>query len=106
MEITKETVEQVAHGHTVVGTSPVQLSTLQLRPLKGVLLRCPGESDPSGNSAPIWVGNSTKVSADSDPGTGGMPILPGSSMFIPIDDVRKLYVVSTGVDQDIAWMLV
>lgn len=106
MDIAKESVERFGHGHTIVGATPVQLTTLGLAAYKGILLRCPGEADPTGNTDPVWVGNSPTVTADSTPATGGMPILPGSAMFIPIDSPTRLWVVSSASDQDIAWMLV
>jgi hypothetical protein len=36
--------------------------------------------------------------------TGGMPVVPGSSLFIPIDDPSELYIISTLADQDYAWL--
>lgn len=106
MEITKETIEVFGHGHAVVGTSPTKLVTYSVAALKGVLLRCPGSADPSGNTDPVWVGNGPNVTANSNVQNGGMPLLPGSAMFIPLDDPSKLWVISTAVDQDIAWMIV
>lgn len=102
MEITKETVQELKTGHTVVGTSRIKLTELDFSLFKGVLLRCPGSSDPTPNTDPIWVGGAS-VAADSG-ATGGIPVLPGDAMFIPIDRPTRLYVISTAVSQDIAWM--
>jgi hypothetical protein len=104
MDITKETVRELRHGWQTVGTTPIQVSPLELNALKGVLMTCPGSAYPGeGNDAPIWIGG-PKVTADDGPG-GGLPVMPGSSMFIPIERVDLLYVISTMENQKIAWML-
>lgn len=106
MEITKESTREFRHGWQTVGVDRVQITPLQLTPYKGILLTCPGtQYDEVGNSKPVWVG-SAKVTANEDPGTGGLPIVPGSSMFIPLDKPDDLYVVSSAADQKIAWMIV
>ncbi|MEN6406094.1 MAG: hypothetical protein ABFC77_06435 [Thermoguttaceae bacterium] len=70
---------------------------------KGVLLRTPGSVDPTPNAVCVWVGGAC-VTADSDGQTGGMPIPPGESLFVPIDDPSRLWVVSTDANQNVAWM--
>lgn len=105
MQIDKETVNELTNGHTTVGTTKAKLVDLELNAYKGILLRCPGSADPGGgNSDPVWVGGAG-VTADSA-ATGGMPILPGSSMFVPLERANLLYVISTAADQDIAWMVI
>ena len=105
-DVVKEAVKgPLIHGHTTVGTSIVQLTTINDSVFKGVLLRCPGSSDPVPNGSPIWVGN-IFVTADSTADSGGLPIAPGEALFIPIDDPSNLYVRSTAAGQDIAWMLI
>jgi len=105
IQVSKETSEpsRFAHGHTVVGTTAVPLTSLGLKFDKGILVRTPGSEDPSANTACVWVGRKG-VTADSDPGTGGLPIPPGQSVLIPIDDPTAIYVISSAVDQDVAWM--
>jgi hypothetical protein len=106
MEITKETVHTFLHGWTTVGVNPVQITPLQLVPYKGILLTCPGtQYDGTGNSKPVWVGG-PKVTANDNAASGGMPLVPGASMFIPIDKPDELWVVSSEPDQKIAWMIV
>ena len=106
MEITKETAHDLWHGHTVVGTSRVKVVglTLGAQALKGILLVTPGSLAPTPNTDPIWIGG-IGVTADSAPETGGMWLLPGDSLFIPMAEVSKLYAVSTAVSQDLAWMV-
>lgn len=107
MEITKETANDLRHGHTVVGTSRAKVVSLALgtqRALKGILLVTPGSNAPTPNTDPIWIGGGG-VTADSTPETGGMWLLPGDSLFVPLADVSKLYAVSTAAVQDLAWMV-
>lgn len=104
MDIVKETVAELKHGWLTVGTTAQQLSPLQLNAFKGVLMTAPGSTYPGdGNDAPIWVGG-PRVTADDGP-VGGFPIAPGSSMFIPIERIDFLYVISTMENQKIGWML-
>lgn len=104
VEVSKEVSHTSAmyNGHTVVGTTAIPLAD-SFMTQRGVLLRCPGPSDPVQNTAPVWVGKSSSVTADSAV-TGGMPILPGSSIGFPVDDPSGLWVISTVADQDIAWI--
>lgn len=102
VDVAKESVGEVYNGHKTVGTTAVKLTDLSFPMLKGVLLRCPGGSDPVGNSVPVWVGG-RGVTADSA-ATGGVPILPGNSIFIPIERANLLWVVSSSADQDVAWL--
>ena len=102
---TKDTAEvkMLKHGHTVVGTTAVQLTTLDFPFVKGILVRAPGANDPVPNTAPIWVGSSA-VTADSNVGTGGVPLAPGESIVLPIDDPTVAWVVSTAATQDVSWL--
>jgi hypothetical protein len=103
LHISKETSSILSNGHQTVGTTAVQLTTLSLQFARGVLLRAPGNNDPASNDAPIWVGRQG-VLASSDLANGGMPIPPGESLFIPIDDPTKIWLISTDANQDVAWM--
>ena len=106
MDIGKETVNDLWHGHTVVGTSRVKIVSLALgtQALKGILLVTPGTGAPTPNTNPIWIGG-IGVTADSTPETGGMWLMPGDRLFVPLADVPKLYAVSTAASQDLAWMV-
>jgi hypothetical protein len=103
MDINKEAVGQLYHGHKAVGTGRVQLAIAKYEVVKGILLRTPGTNCPTPNTVPVWVGGK-HVTADSNPGTGGIPLAPGESLFIPCDNITALYVVSTADGQDLAWM--
>lgn len=104
MEIGKETVTDLLHGHVTVGVTRKRVVTMDHSSMmKGIMLRAPGSGDPVPNTAPIWIG-SNGVTADSAEETGGMPLPPGESMFVPLEMLGKLYAVSTAPDQDLAWM--
>lgn len=106
MEITKEAVRELHHGHVMAGVTRAKLTELGFTGYKGVLIRCPGVSDPGeGNDATVWVGG-PGVTANSDTGTGGMPVNPGASLFVPLDQPNLIWVISTQASQDVAWMLI
>lgn len=100
MEITQETspANDLKHGHIPVGTETVRLCHSFIT-RRGVLLRADSE-----NTANVYVGNGPNIDTGGE--NGGMPLPPGTSLFIPIDDPSVLYVVSTDTDQDLAWMAV
>ena len=103
----KESVSGLRHGHKAVGTSAVQLGgPLPYLPNKGILVRCPGADDPVPNTVPIWVGSTAAVTADSVETSGGFPVLPGDALFIPADDIEKIWCISTAASQDIAWLAI
>jgi hypothetical protein len=101
MEIEKETSREFFHGHIKVGTVAKRLTNGSFKAARGILLRAPGTRDPSSNTVPIWVGGKG-VEANSED-LGGMPIPPGESLCIPVEDSSLIYVVSTEEDQDLAW---
>lgn len=106
MDIVRETVDDLWHGHTVVGATRAKVVSLALgaEALKGILLVTPGSAHPTPNTHPIWIGLAG-VTADSVPETGGMWLMPGEKLFIPMADMQKLYAVSTAANQDLAWMV-
>jgi hypothetical protein len=69
--------------------------------LKGVLLRAPGNSDPIPNTAPVYIGGKN-VTINGET-TGGMALLPGESMFLPMSRPSALFVITTG-EQKIQWI--
>jgi hypothetical protein len=102
VQINKESVHVVQHGHTVVGTTAAKLTQLNFSLEKGVLIRAPGGDDPNPNTDPVWIGGAS-VTADAGV-TGGVPLVPGASVFIPVDDPSVLWVISTASSQDVAWI--
>ena len=104
VEIGKETVGGIskgagpAHGHVVVGTSAVPLAAETVTIHKGILV----VADPN-NATTVFLGRKA-VTADNAVATGGIPLPPGASLFVPIEDLTALYVVSGSAAQDVAWM--
>jgi hypothetical protein len=101
----KETspASNLCHGHVVVGPTPVPLTALDFKLCRGILLRAPGAGDLVPNTDIIYIGRAC-VTADSNPGTGGMPLLPGAVLELPLEDPSQLYAVSLSAAQDLAWM--
>lgn len=104
-EIGKETVQGIsdgvgpAHGHVVVGTTAAPLATESVTDVKkGVLI----VADPN-NATTVYLGRKA-VTADNNVDTGGIPLPPGASLFVPIEDLTALYVISGSAAQDVAWM--
>jgi hypothetical protein len=101
---TTAVTKDIRYGHKVVGATAVQLTALSAEMRKGILLRTPGDSDPTPNTAPIWVGNNASVTADSDPETGGMPLVPGAALEVPAQNAQDIWLISTAASQDVAWI--
>jgi hypothetical protein len=95
--------KELKHGHVGVGVTAVPLTNLSFKLDRGLLVRAPGAADSIPNTAAVWVGRQA-VTADLAVGTGGMPLLPGQSLVLPVDDPSQIWVVSTVAAQDLAWM--
>lgn len=107
--VVHEVANRFKTGHLVVGTSRIRLDpATQWKLQKGILLRCPGFDDATPNTTSIWFGNQY-VTADSNPDTGGFPIIPGAAVELPIDfddsEFGRLWLISDAADQDIAWVV-
>lgn len=104
MDVVKESVVDLFHGHVTVGTTRVRVVDIELQTMaKGILVRAPGSGDPTPNTATVWLGG-TGVTADSNKDTGGMPLPPGECLYVPLETVRRFWAISTVVGQDLAWM--
>ena len=99
--------EQLRHGHavTVTPSVAVPLTTTPTKPVlnRGIVVRAPGAGDAVPNVDTVWIGRAG-VTPDQNVGTGGMPLLPGASMELPLDDLSQVYIVSLSANQDVAWM--
>jgi len=112
VEITKETVTEFRHGHTPVGLTPTPIILHNLEAYKGILLRCPSESDGVGlgNTVPVYIGSGAVTANQSD--TGGIPLLPGESIVLPIEKPSmNIFGVASALrpgdqPQDLAWVLI
>lgn len=113
MEVTSETTaaNDFRNGVTIVGLTAVRLIGLDIngQPMvfklhRGILVRCPGstsESDAgkSVNTAPVWIGGQETVTPDN-----GLALIPGGSIVIPIDEPSRLWIISSTINQRVAWM--
>ncbi len=101
----KETspTNDLQHGHTVVGTTPVPIMPVYVKLIRGIMVRAPGPNDLFPNTDIVFIGRK-KVTADHATGTGGFPLLPGGSVELPVEDAHEIYAVSGSEGQDISWM--
>lgn len=103
MQLGQETVPDVAHSWVEVGATRVKISAIGYPLLKGILIHAPGSTYPGGgNDATIWIGG-PGVTADAEV-TGGIPLAPGTSLFLAVTSADKLWAVSTDADQLLAWI--
>jgi hypothetical protein len=93
----------VQNRNIVVGLTAVEVNPFGFRFTKGILLRVPGTLDPVPNTTTIWVGNAN-VTAGTNIETGGFPLVPGSSLYLPVEFVQGLYAISDAADQKLAWL--
>jgi hypothetical protein len=94
---------ELQHGHAVVGLVAGPLSPAPAKLVRGILIRTPGPDDPTPNTDVVYVGRKC-VTADLNLGTGGMPLLPGCAIELPLEDPSQVYAVSLTPNQDVAWM--
>lgn len=94
----KDTAGLFRHGQKIVGVTLVQIIEIRFTFAKGILLRAAGDNDPVPNTNVIWIGGPAVTPDD------GMPLAPGETMTIPLEDGTRLYAISTAADQKIAWL--
>lgn len=100
LQIGKEThkSDRLDHGHISVGVAAAQLLSRDFNFKSGVTLYAS-----SGNSVNIWIGV-RGVTADANANTGGFPLVPGSSITIPVTELVNIFAISTSASQDLAWI--
>lgn len=97
----KDTVKDaVRQGHKAVGTSAVQITVNETSFIKGVLLKAA-----AANTAPVYFGG-YNVTADAAETSGGFPLAASDTLFLAIEDLSRLYAVSSAAGQDVAWIAV
>jgi hypothetical protein len=94
----KDTAALFKHGQQNVGTEMVRIIEVNFTFLKYLLLRTPGANDPVPNTNMIWIGGPGVTPND------GMPIAPGETLKLPLENGKRLYAVSTAADQKLAWI--
>ena len=83
-----------------IGTSAVQISSTSVVASSGVTLR-----SALANSATIYIGPST-VTANTAAATNGIPLNPGESINMPLNNLNLLYAIATATGQEIFWMVI
>ncbi len=87
----QESIDAIVNNRNVtIGATAVKIDTIGFRFIKGILLRTPGPNDPVPNAATVWIGSSL-VTADMAIETGGFPLPPGASIFLPVEFLSGLY---------------
>lgn len=92
---------ELRHDQIEVGLTAIQLTNLAFKFKRGVLLRAFGPGDDVENTAPVYVGG-PRVDPES-----GLPLLPGQSVVIPVENPDKVYLVASAASvgvQRVAWM--
>ncbi len=102
--IYQETVDLLMqHQNVAVGTVAVLVNPFGFKFVKGIQLYAPGIADDVPNTSSIWIGSSG-VTADQALETGGFPLVPGSSITLPAETVKGLYVISAAPGQILTWL--
>jgi hypothetical protein len=58
------------------------------------------------NSGTVSVGSSTNVTADTSDSTDGLPLAPGESLLVKVDDANKVYVIANATGQKVFYLAV
>ena len=93
------------YGHALVGPTAVKVTPNSVNLVRGLLLRAPGPNDLVPNVDVIYVGLK-QVTCTGVPGsaTDGIPVIPGGSIELPVEDPSMVYAVSQTAGQDLCWM--
>lgn len=83
-----------------IGTSAVQISSTSVVASSGITIR-----SALANSATIYIGPSG-VTANTAAATDGIPLNPGESISMPLNNLNLLYVIATATGQEIFWMVI
>ncbi len=104
IDVRREAVNfPIQNRNVAVGVAAVEVNPFGFRFIKGIQLYAPGSSDVTPNTATIWLGNAN-VTSDQVIETGGFPLVPGSSLFLPAEFAADLYVISGSASQILTWL--
>lgn len=93
-----DTQSSFDHGSNLdIDASAEQITSTSFSAKRGVTLRAP-----STNTGILYIGNSD-VTAGTTAATDGIPLEPGDSLFVEIDNPNKLYAIADTVNQKIFW---
>lgn len=89
------------HGsNSAIGVAATQFIAASIPATLGVEVKAANS-----NAASVYVGNVDVTAATVD-ATDGMELGPGESVLVRIDDVNKLYGISTLANQRVFWLVV
>lgn len=77
-----------------VGTTAVQLSATERRVTRGVEIVAAAE-----NAGDVYIGHDAALTADHSTSTGGKRLAAGDSLFVPVDDLAKIWARATQASQ-------
>jgi hypothetical protein len=85
---------------SAIGTTAVQIDATSVPALSGVTIR-----SSVSNSATVYIGPST-VTAGTAAATDGIPLTPGESLAMPINNINLVYAIATAAGQEVFWMVI
>ena len=87
----------VSYGQTAVGGTYVNLANHAA--VRGVIIKAL-----AGNTANIYVGNNNSVTTSGT--TGGLELIPGDSIFLPLTNLNLVFCISTIAAQKVSWVVI
>ena len=96
MILTRDDIKTGAKS--AIGTSAVQLTTIEHHCLNGISITADKD-----NSGTVYVGLSG-ITAGTVDATDGIPLEAKDSVFIEIEDIRKIYVIGSAAGQKVWWL--
>ena len=99
--VTKDSLATFDHGsNRDVDTAAEQITTTSIVASKGVEVKAA-----SSNTDIIYVGNSD-VTAGTTDATDGFELTAGESIFVPVDNANKVYVIASAVNQIVYFLVI
>lgn len=92
-----------ADGIHTITTTPIKLFERIEHHERGVLFKAPGPTDPTPNTASVFISTYPGVTAD-QADSGGFPLAPGESIVLPVRYVQDWYAVA-GSSQKLNWII-
>lgn len=82
-----------------ISTSAVQMTDTSTPCVRGVLVKAA-----DANAGKVFVGASSEVTNGSADATDGLELGAGQSLFIPIDNANKIYLIGSAASQKVFWL--
>ncbi|REJ65640.1 MAG: hypothetical protein DWQ31_17010 [Planctomycetota bacterium] len=100
VDIGSDSAPEFFHAAKVVGTTAEVIANA--RPL----LRGAQVVAATDNLGVVFVGTSQSVTAGTNDGTDGFPLGPGDGLFVPVDDLAKVWVIADQASQKVFWVAI